>query len=141
MIVSPTEDSDFSFPALVGCVVTYATSETEYGHTLRMVEDRLSYIKSHNTEPSRTRHPPFLATEGYYGPDWDDVRADAICRDGERCCRCGMSRGSHREQFGQDLHVHHIEPIREAGSYTEANRLDNLVTVCRSCHADIEGEA
>jgi DEAD/DEAH box helicase domain-containing protein len=41
--------------------------------------------------------------------------------------------------------VHHIEPFRSFGykrgrneAYEEANRLENLVTLCRSCHRRVE---
>jgi DEAD/DEAH box helicase domain-containing protein len=43
------------------------------------------------------------------------------------------------------LHVHHLRPFREFGyargeneNYLQANDLDNLITVCPSCHAKIE---
>ena len=46
---------------------------------------------------------------------------------------------------GEGLHVHHLRPFREFGyardeneNYLEANDLDNLITVCPSCHAKIE---
>lgn len=77
---------------------------------------------------------------GYYGPSWPRQRRRAVGRDDEECVLCGLSRDDHRERHGQDLHVHHKKPLREFGveNHEEANRLDNLVTLCRTCHAQVE---
>ena len=63
-----------------------------------------------------------------YGPDWDEVRQKVLNRDGERCQVCGAT-GTH-----QPLHVHHIQPFRNFTSREAANQLQNLVTLCPTCH-------
>lgn len=76
-----------------------------------------------------------------YGPEWESLRRRVRERDGFRCVRCGAP-----ERKGRQHDVHHIRPLRafllEAGrkgqdpawARREANRLDNLVTLCPSCH-------
>jgi DEAD/DEAH box helicase domain-containing protein len=75
-----------------------------------------------------------------YGPNWPEQRDKARARDGYRCTRCQAP-----EREGQQHDVHHLRPFREFGympghneAYLEANRLDNLATLCRSCHRAVE---
>ena len=64
--------------------------------------------------------------KNFYGSNWQEQRRKAIQRDNERCVDCGSV---------EDLHVHHIIPIKEFDEdYESANDLDNLVTLCRGCH-------
>lgn len=71
-----------------------------------------------------------------YGPDWSRIRARVRLRDGFACrvCRAPETNGPHD--------VHHVQPFRSFGSGAHAreraNRLDNLVTLCRSCHRRAE---
>lgn len=67
-----------------------------------------------------------------YGPNWPACRDQARARDGYRCQICGAA------EQGQAHDVHHKIPFRAFGSYREANRLSNLVTLCRSCHRRAE---
>ncbi|MCZ7542287.1 MAG: DUF1998 domain-containing protein [Anaerolineae bacterium] len=76
-----------------------------------------------------------------YGPNWPQQRDAARARDGYRCQRCGLSEA----EAGRQHDVHHLRPFREFGyvrdvnaHYKEANRLDNLTTLCRSCHRAVE---
>jgi hypothetical protein len=48
----------------------------------------------------------------------------AILRDGYKCVDCGKKN---------TLIVHHLDDSRKTGKLN--NKLDNLVTVCRKCHA------
>ena len=58
---------------------------------------------------------------------WRVARTAARQRDGQRCRGCGGTQG---------LQVHHVTPISEGG---ERYALDNLVTLCSSCHAQQHG--
>lgn len=70
-----------------------------------------------------------------YGPNWAQQRLRARARDGFRCRRCGISEA----ELGRELDVHHKVPFREFdGRYTAANALDNLVSLCPSCHSRAE---
>jgi uncharacterized protein YjcR len=75
----------------------------------------------------------------YYGPSWHSARREARERDDYTCQRCGMTDAEHTAQYGQALHVHHIEPFRTFDDHTKANRLENLITLCRDCHTELEG--
>src|SRR5574341_1009541 len=75
-----------------------------------------------------------------YGPNWPQQRDAARQRDGYRCAQCGAPERPDRQHD-----VHHVRPFREFGyvagrntHYLEANRLDNLLTLCRSCHRAAE---
>jgi len=75
-----------------------------------------------------------------YGPNWPEQRDRARARDGYRCTVCGA-----RETEGRQHDVHHIRPFRSFGyipgvneNYLLANRLENLRTLCRSCHQKVE---
>lgn len=67
-----------------------------------------------------------------YGPDWDSKTSQVRMRDGYRCQICGI------EEVNRTHDVHHIAPFRSYDSSEQANRLDNLVTVCPSCHNKAE---
>lgn len=75
-----------------------------------------------------------------YGPEWQEQRARTRARDGYRCAECGApERGSRQHD------VHHRIPFRAFGyvpglnrNDREANRLGNLVLLCRRCHQRLE---
>src|SRR5512138_1733102 len=67
-----------------------------------------------------------------YGPDWPRLRLAVRTRDGFRCRVCGAPEN------GREHDVHHKTPFRTFTSIAEANRLDNLVTLCPTCHRSAE---
>lgn len=67
-----------------------------------------------------------------YGPEWQKVREQVLERDDRLCQVCGKGPGP------CVLHVHHKTPLRSFSSIAEANRLDNLLTVCPRCHQRLE---
>jgi len=73
------------------------------------------------------------------GPNWRNQREEAIQRDDDQCVACGMSRAAHKQEYGYDIHVHHIEARRNFDDLEKANELSNLVTLCHSCHGTYEG--
>ncbi|NUM45306.1 MAG: DEAD/DEAH box helicase, partial [Anaerolineales bacterium] len=72
-----------------------------------------------------------------YGPTWPRARDAARARDGYRCQSCGLPE-SGPGSFGRSHDVHHKIPFRQFVSAEEANRLDNLVTLCPPCHRRAE---
>jgi DEAD/DEAH box helicase domain-containing protein len=75
-----------------------------------------------------------------YGPNWSVQRDAARARDGHICRNCGAPE---REDRQHD--VHHITPFRAFGYvpgandfYQLANRLENLITLCSTCHRRVE---
>lgn len=67
-----------------------------------------------------------------YGTDWRTQRDLARSRDGYRCQVCGMLEQDRSHD------VHHIIPFRSFSSAKIANQLENLVTLCHSCHHIVE---
>jgi len=94
----------------------------------------LSVVKPNTKGPD---HPLWKDGEKpYYGPNWEGARKLVRNRDCFRCRKCGM----HEDHCDTELHVHHIVPIREFDEPEEANTPSNLVTVCPSCHGEVEGD-
>jgi DEAD/DEAH box helicase domain-containing protein len=88
----------------------------------------------------------WLSDPNEYGPEWAAQRDAARARDGYRCQACGAP-----EQAGRQHDVHHRIPFRafladpalRGGLSAEevrlaANRLENLVTLCSTCHSRAE---
>jgi DEAD/DEAH box helicase domain-containing protein len=67
-----------------------------------------------------------------YGPDWPRITLAVRKRDGYRCQVCGAP------EQGREHHVHHKIPLRAFSSLAQANRLDNLVTLCPADHRRAE---
>jgi len=67
-----------------------------------------------------------------YGPDWPALREQVRVRDGYICQVCGIGENDRQHE------VHHKVPFRQFTTRMEANRLDNLVTLCRDCHKQVE---
>lgn len=77
----------------------------------------------------------------YYGPNWHGQKLAARKRDGYCCQICGITQKKNRKS----LDVHHIIPFRtfnyipgENENYLQANELSNLISLCRSCHIQVE---
>ena len=71
----------------------------------------------------------------YYGGNWGGQKRRARKRDNYTCQRCGITE----ETLGYKLDVHHKIPFRLfSGDYKTANSLDNLISLCRSCHRTVE---
>jgi len=73
----------------------------------------------------------------YRGGDWETQALKARDRDGYTCRICGKTE----KDLGKQMDVHHILPYRLFRSNMEANRMDNLLSVCPSCHRTLEAEA
>ena len=67
-----------------------------------------------------------------YGPGWDKIRERVRARDRFTCQVCGAV------EAGRQHDVHHKVPFRAFTSRDEANRLENLTTLCPSCHHKVE---
>lgn len=88
-------------------------------------------------------HPRWMGGyDGYYGPDWPEARLEALIRDQSRCQVCDKTPCD----LSSTLVVHHIQPMRTFKEkydgrevFERANRLGNLMTLCRRCHMRWEG--
>lgn len=96
----------------------------------------------HGKWKTGSRNPNWRGGEvGYYGPNWIEQRRQARIRDQSRCQICGATP----LDTGEEMTVHHIEKMRQFKAkydapdwYEKGNRLDNLMCVCRGCHAIAE---
>ena len=69
-----------------------------------------------------------------YGVDWKSIRNIVRQRDDYTCVACG------KRETGTEHHVHHKVPFRLFTSIDKANELNNLVTLCETCHAMAESQ-
>jgi len=67
-----------------------------------------------------------------YGAGWDKLRNVVRARDNYRCQVCAAAESERAH------HVHHKIPFRSFSSPSEANRLENLITLCPACHRRVE---
>jgi DEAD/DEAH box helicase domain-containing protein len=80
-----------------------------------------------------------------YGPDWPKIRERVRARDGFRCQICGLPENGPSTDLrtGRQHDVHHKIPFRNFKTpngmdLAQAHRLDNLITLCSSCHRKAE---
>ena len=77
----------------------------------------------------------------YYGASFEGQREKALERDNHQCQDCGIGQKKHKSEYSCELHIHHVQKFSDFGveNHREANRLENLVTLCASCHRKWEG--
>jgi hypothetical protein len=75
-----------------------------------------------------------------YEGNWLTQRRKALVRDDWQCTECSMSDDKHADRYGWRLEVHHRTKARWFDDLEWANRLENLQTVCRSCHRAVKLE-
>jgi DEAD/DEAH box helicase domain-containing protein len=67
-----------------------------------------------------------------YGAGWSQIRDRVRARDKYTCQVCGAVETNRQHD------VHHKVPFRAFTSFVEANRPENLTTLCPSCHRKVE---
>jgi DEAD/DEAH box helicase domain-containing protein len=93
------------------------------GYWFQFNDDSVEFLKSQgmwSSEPNR------------YGKDWERIRQAIRRRDKFICQSCG------KVETTQEFHVHHRIPFRQFTRPEEANRFENLVTLCPTCHMKAE---
>ncbi len=65
-----------------------------------------------------------------YGRNWQSIRKAYVAAHplSERCAKAG--------RYVPDEDVHHLKPLRDGGT----NDPDNLMSLCRKCHAEVHAE-
>lgn len=65
-------------------------------------------------------------------------RDSVLLRDNYSCVKCGMTQEEHKEKWDRDITIDHIDG---QGKYSKEknNSLDNLQTLCCSCHGRKDG--
>ena len=101
-----------------------------------------NWLARHDIEARSIKGENHYAWNGgvgrYYGPSWPTQRKAAIERDGGECRMCSMTAEEHYKQHGTDIHVHHLCRFASFEDSAVANRLENLVTLCFTCHNEAE---
>ena len=69
--------------------------------------------------------PTYGDDEGAYGPERPELSKEVSDRARHHCTECGAT--------DEELHVHHILPLSQGGTHDP----DNLITLCRRCHANM----
>ena len=98
------------------------------GYWLSLSEETVSHLRdagSWSNDPNN------------YGPDWPKIRDRVRARDQYQCQVCGAV------ESGRQHDVHHKIPFRAfvregALDRDQANRLENLTTLCPACHKKVE---
>ena len=67
-----------------------------------------------------------------YGSDWSQICQTIHQRDNQSCQHCGA------QDTGKGLDIHHIKPFKSFANHKLANKAENLVTLCKSCHRKAE---
>jgi DEAD/DEAH box helicase domain-containing protein len=67
-----------------------------------------------------------------YGKDWKEIKKLVRQRDHYTCQNCGKLESS------ISFDVHHIKPFKSFSDAIEANKTENLITLCRQCHRNAE---
>lgn len=112
------------------CGDIHTVTRTEYSDRFFCSESCLSSYNSSRMEgESNPRYVDGESQGKSYDSEWRSVRDSVVKRDGGKCVCCGEK---------SNLHVHHIVPVREFEDSCEAHYIENAVTVCASCHRNIE---
>lgn len=80
------------------------------------------------------RHHQWEGGKLQYGSGWWQTRQAALERDDYQCQHCGASS----DEIGRNPDVHHIVPVRNFEHPESAHTLDNVISLCRSCHRRVE---
>ena len=120
-----------------GATFTRHRSVSDSDHVFCSTECQYAWLSEAFTGEG---HPNWEGgTEANYGRGWNRVRRGALERDDHECVICGTDR----EELGRNPDVHHVVPVRafvETPATTEADAhyLENLVSLCPSCHRKAE---
>lgn len=98
-------------------------------------KEKISKAFSGANHPNWQGGSSYLDNRGFRGSNWKLIRSKVIERDNFKCLHCGMGQDEHKKKYGCDFNVNHKIPFYQFGGKTElANRLNNLETLCKSCH-------
>lgn len=72
-----------------------------------------------------------------YAYGWSKIQRAARVRDGYQCRVCGVTKS----ELGRNPDVHHIKPVREFEHPRDAHDMENVISLCPSCHSKAEAGA
>lgn len=100
-------------------------------------EHKAKLSEAHIGIQSKEKHPNWRGGTSeicWRGTGWTKARKNVRIRDNNTCRICGKTA----EQQGRNMDVHHRVSYFNFTSVDQANSLDNLVCLCRSCHRSVE---
>jgi group II intron reverse transcriptase/maturase len=93
------------------------------------------YLGNKNTGREKLpREEPWLANKEESRTGWQDARWKALKRDNWKCQLCGQDLET------RSAHVHHKRAYGGQGHAKDANRLENLESLCAKCHRKVESK-
>lgn len=118
------------------------------GFTTTPAEDnehcsRGCFLEVHSDRMSGEGNPAWVdgssrEKRSWRGENWDEVRLKVYERDDYTCQKCGVKCIARSRYNGDNgsriIQAHHIDGYEGP----EDNELDNLVTLCASCHTEVE---
>lgn len=115
-----------------GCSMNVLQSRLDKGNGRFCSQDCVGDWLSENVVGEK--HHMWMEGDTVYRGKWWKVRRKARERDDHECRCCGTTATDE----GRELDVHHIRPVREFDDPQDAHTLQNVVTLCRSCHRNVE---
>jgi len=88
--------------------------------------------------PTGEEHPRWNGGPARYGSGWTRSKKRSVRERDNRTCqdpRCSVTQAEHLDERGEKLHVHHLRKARDVDDAEERNAKENLITLCRNCHA------
>lgn len=104
------------------------------------------FLEMHSERMVGDGNPAYIDGSSYdkrchRGPHWEHERVLVYERDDYTCRRCGEKCIPRRAYDGENgkriIQAHHVEAYESP----DDNSLDNLLTLCASCHGKVEGGA
>lgn len=87
--------------------------------------------KPKKTSKTKEKFPEYEKYQAYIkSEEWKSLREVILKRDNYHCMCCGRTA----EESGTSLSIHHNN---YDNLFDEANHLDDLVTLCKVCHASV----
>jgi len=86
----------------------------------KVLQEKLTKDMSWNNDPAD------------YGKEWEEIAEKIRNRDEHTCQICGS------KDTKNQLDVHHKTPLRTFADRAKAHDPDNLISLCRSCHQQVE---
>lgn len=85
-------------------------------------------------------HPSYKggSIERVKGSEWHQKRAEVLDRADGSCQMCGQDNESHIEQYGRELAVHHVNPVRSFETARDAHDNNEFLALCVQCHNQAE---
>lgn len=92
------------------------------------------YYKNRREEGRKT-DPDFEKTiKSMHNKRFGGLREAVLERDNYCCQHCGMTDEEHREKWDCQVSLHHIDG-QGSHSETKNHTMENLLTLCKSCHS------